>query len=430
MIKTWRDLRYETLRYVDGAGNEAKRSQRAWDEPDDEEGEWEDWKTRYFIYSSVLGQNVSEASETGKKRRTYVIASGSTIARQGIDEGGTTETVGWEHRDPSGLSTRTTYASGGGTEVFASSELDALGNNVGTLAVVSPVINKPGMSGGDSMAFTDVKSGSVSQAGVLAPGTFANSAVFTYSNGQQGIAAVNHPDHELPGGRFLVNLPRHDPRQINPNDLVENVDLSRYLRQSSIRTFGIGVNFGIVGQSPTPPMGCRFRIGIAQNSNNPPTKIATSTGALQAAQNEIVRIFNDAGHQVTFDPKAWVDNFYVITLQGGASGLSLASAFDVGTLNGSLWTGHLQTEASKVGASKNEQAIGTAMGRIIAHEAVTHNFLLLSNKKHTKNGLTRESFYPMDLFNINAGEKFRIPIMQNADLLQGCRSPKIPDNYV
>jgi hypothetical protein len=85
----------------------------------------------FQLLSSALGQTVTETDTTGKKRRTYVIAGGTTIARQGIDAGTTTERVGWTHTDPSGLSSRTTYGSTSGLEAGVAAELDALGNNVG-----------------------------------------------------------------------------------------------------------------------------------------------------------------------------------------------------------------------------------------------------------------------------------------------------------
>ena len=67
-----------------------------------------------MFHSTVFGQTLTEADTTGKKRRTYVIAGGATIARQGFDPGATAGTVRWEHSDPSGLSSRTTYASSNG----------------------------------------------------------------------------------------------------------------------------------------------------------------------------------------------------------------------------------------------------------------------------------------------------------------------------
>ena len=68
MEKTWRYYNaYETLLNQDGAGAEAKHSQRTWDT---EMTQWKPWETVYFINSSVLGRTVSEATKTGKKKFT------------------------------------------------------------------------------------------------------------------------------------------------------------------------------------------------------------------------------------------------------------------------------------------------------------------------------------------------------------------------
>src|SRR5690606_18418413 len=105
---------YETQMAHDGEGKELKRANRV--EDPEEEGEWLDWKTSYFIHSSVLGNIVSEATETGRKRSTYVYGAGSIVAQQTWN--GTMENVSWRYTDASGLSSR-----GAGKP----EELDALG---------------------------------------------------------------------------------------------------------------------------------------------------------------------------------------------------------------------------------------------------------------------------------------------------------------
>lgn len=82
---------------------------------------------------------MSEAGDTGKKKRTYVVAAGAVIARQAVDSANQ-EFVGWEHRDPGGLSAKTTWVNNtpGNGEASVSEELDGLGNNVGTHGTFIP----------------------------------------------------------------------------------------------------------------------------------------------------------------------------------------------------------------------------------------------------------------------------------------------------
>lgn len=134
MIWTSRDANYETAISHDGAGRETKRSQRTW-EVEGENADWGEWKASYFIQSSVLGRIVTEADSTGKKKVTYVV-SGAEVARQQYDEE-EDEVVVWTKTDASGISTRTLNGplTFGG---YLSEELDALGNNIGTLPNLNP----------------------------------------------------------------------------------------------------------------------------------------------------------------------------------------------------------------------------------------------------------------------------------------------------
>src|SRR5690606_10747417 len=140
-----------TSLYADGNGNEIRRSQTLWDAVEEEWGEPE---KRYLIHSSVLGRIISEATETGKKYRTFVVANGTTLARQAVDhDDNEAELVGIEYRDASGLSAR---SPGGGplnpSPVGIREELDGLGTNVGTFGDLSPVPRGNGMSPYDDIS--------------------------------------------------------------------------------------------------------------------------------------------------------------------------------------------------------------------------------------------------------------------------------------
>ncbi len=189
--------------------------------------------------------------------------------------------------------------------------------------------------------------------------------------------------------------------------------------------------FGFGGQSSLVRSGgCLFGFGIAVSRSNPPTSTASSESAIDAAKAEIGRIMGEAGHRVTFDSIASADAWYQITLQGGVSGDSWASGF-LGTGVGSLWTGYLNDQASKVGlAATGAKAIGIAMGRIIAHEAVIHNFLGRDNTQHTKDGLTQKAFNPRTLLTPRPSKEFRVPFARGVELHQLCEPRRIPLNYV
>ena len=169
MMKTGRNEAYETEMFRDGAGREAKRSNRVWD---GEEEEWGEWKTTYSLYSSVLGRVVSEAVETGAKRRTFVVAGGTEIARQAYSEE-SEQVVGFVHRDASGLSGRSTNAgTGTASSTYASvaEEFDALGNNVGTRGHLSRPPHEGGSmpTSNDTITFDDMTLGQCSIDGVIA----------------------------------------------------------------------------------------------------------------------------------------------------------------------------------------------------------------------------------------------------------------------
>jgi hypothetical protein len=149
MIDTGVGEHYETTLAFDGDGQEVKRSNRIWNTTTNN---WNEWETSYFVNSSVLGRMVSHTTATGKKKFTYVVGAGTVVARQGVDDANA-EHVSWQHRDPSGLSSRSTPA---GTTTFANfspEERDGLGNNVGSAPNLSPP-DRTGNSPSPSEGFT------------------------------------------------------------------------------------------------------------------------------------------------------------------------------------------------------------------------------------------------------------------------------------
>ncbi len=72
--------------------------------------------------------------------------------------------------------------------------------------------------------------------------------------------------------------------------------------------------------------------------------------------------------------------------------------------------------------------MGLALGRVVAHEAVTHYLLSLSNAQHTGSGLTRAGF-GSNLFSSDASNQYNILAAQAAELRNHCRPVNIPDNY-
>jgi YD repeat-containing protein len=77
---------------------------------------------QYFVRSSVLDQVITELNESGQKTRTFVYQGGEVLAWQ--QKSGSTETMAWEHRDPS-------YASVRGSG--AAAELEPMGMDAGLI---------------------------------------------------------------------------------------------------------------------------------------------------------------------------------------------------------------------------------------------------------------------------------------------------------
>ncbi len=140
-------------RFYDGNGREAKRTGEDWVEDEQgENGSWVAEPTKYFIRSSVLGNEVvSETDALGRKAKTYVRAAGATLAWQTVAYNLTTqaetEYVNFEHWDVSGLSYRST--ANDGTQITGEgaegspAELDPLGSNVGLYTPYWELIQPP-----------------------------------------------------------------------------------------------------------------------------------------------------------------------------------------------------------------------------------------------------------------------------------------------
>jgi hypothetical protein len=91
--------------------------------------------TIYSVRSSLLGgQVITELTDQGNKKRTFVYAGGSVLATQWAPGNGVQgENVEWEHRDPSGASFRVSNRFGDAVASFPESkiaELDPAGANM------------------------------------------------------------------------------------------------------------------------------------------------------------------------------------------------------------------------------------------------------------------------------------------------------------
>ena len=130
-----------TNRYSDGNGHETKREQGSCTVvPGQPCQQWgTDLETKYFLRSSVLNEEVvTEITFNGKKSKTFIMAAGTTIARQEIYDGNggaINEVVYFQHDDASGMTQRTINSNG--TTIYdegeetSPGESDPLGGNVG-----------------------------------------------------------------------------------------------------------------------------------------------------------------------------------------------------------------------------------------------------------------------------------------------------------
>jgi len=143
----------------DGDARAGKRSEAIYD---DTLEDWGPYESSYYISSNVLGRVVSETTKTGGKKHTYIVAGGIIVAHQLLS--GTTESVGWTHTDPSGVSGRG----------FVNAEFDALGNNVGTYAVPQlPQFFGNTLSALEPLVFVNMNMGDCSLDGVYVSCTMA-----------------------------------------------------------------------------------------------------------------------------------------------------------------------------------------------------------------------------------------------------------------
>ena len=375
----------------DGDGRGVKRVKTEYSSPCC--GVWTD----YFIYSSVTGQKINDLLYDGERLATHVYMGGTVIAEEyditvfQLTDPVSGSTIGGEH---------------------GRNELAALGTSVPeTEPPAIPVQNyRKGGYAWNAESGCQINYGPVSCSTMVAfiralGGTVMGGEIFSVWRYR----------------KFKI-LDDDDSLEGEGDDNTVLVDQWYEVHSTPIPALSSGEGDG--------RSGCLFKFGFVASRTNTPTSASTGASALQAARDEIERILAEAGHRVTFDPNATADASYLVTLQGGESGDSWASG-SLGTGVGSLWTGFLSKKATKVGFSATgAKAIGLAMGRIIAHEAVTHNFLSRDNKQHTKTGLTQKEFVPKLLFDSKESKNFRIPIMQNIELNQLCRPPAIPDNVV
>ncbi|HXM47489.1 MAG TPA: hypothetical protein VN956_06435 [Pyrinomonadaceae bacterium] len=134
-----------TDQQFDGDGQRLKSVQRRYDDQTDQ---WATDSVTYYLNSTVLGgQVLTELSGQGTKQRTYVYAGQTVLAWQSVAANGS-QSVAWEHRDPSGASFRMTDASGQGTGQPA--ELDPAGADAG---LFKPLVWNPPDSTGKLVAF-------------------------------------------------------------------------------------------------------------------------------------------------------------------------------------------------------------------------------------------------------------------------------------
>ncbi|MBX3283303.1 MAG: RHS repeat-associated core domain-containing protein [Acidobacteria bacterium] len=142
---------------------------------------------------------------------------------------------------------------------------------------------------------------------------------------------------------------------------------------------------------------CVFKINIRVNPDIR-QGLFGNQNVINAAQAEITRIVTAAGHSVTFDVNARADRSYTINVVGGTSSSNaLGSTLGIGKYNGYGWVfgGELSALSNGV-LGLNDERRGLAVGRVIAHEMITHQLLARDNSTgrngHTGSGVTRAGF--------------------------------------
>jgi YD repeat-containing protein len=127
---------YMTDQQLDGDGRRVKALQRSYNL---NTNQWTTEKITYYIYSSVIGQLVSEVSAQGAKERSFVYAGSEVMAIQTTAGG---QFVEWQHYDPSRGSHRSTGTQGSVGEI---AEMDPMGADAGWMKpLIWPQPNSPG----------------------------------------------------------------------------------------------------------------------------------------------------------------------------------------------------------------------------------------------------------------------------------------------
>ena len=97
--------------------------------------------TMYYVHSTVLGGKVlTELNDSGGKKRTFVYSGSQVLATQEVIPFYNTESLTWEHRDPSNASVRNSISNG---SVVGANELDLFGSDSGTANIYLNDPNPP-----------------------------------------------------------------------------------------------------------------------------------------------------------------------------------------------------------------------------------------------------------------------------------------------
>jgi YD repeat-containing protein len=127
---------YESDQQLDGDGRRVKSTLRSFDP---NTSQWITEKVTYFVYSSVIGEVISEVGAQGAKERSFVFAGGKIMAIQTTSVG---QTVSWEHYDATGANYRPTNPQG---QPGTGKEMDPMGANADTMKPLTwPQPTSPG----------------------------------------------------------------------------------------------------------------------------------------------------------------------------------------------------------------------------------------------------------------------------------------------
>ncbi|MET0753705.1 MAG: hypothetical protein ABWZ66_10050 [Pyrinomonadaceae bacterium] len=120
----------------DGNGQEVKRTEIVWNP---QEEEYDDPASKYYIRATPLGGDViTEVTQSGSKKSTFVFAGGEILARQEVNSSNNQDKVFWEHWDASRNSRIYTDANGNTAGLsMGKAEIDPLGNNSNNICLPS-----------------------------------------------------------------------------------------------------------------------------------------------------------------------------------------------------------------------------------------------------------------------------------------------------